>query len=182
MVKVIAIIRKTWPIGLVATMAGFIGLFNRLQILSTAKNFRSLPPLPFPPLPVVLLCLCLTGCGLFNPGPPGAVVEQAVAQKLAQTQSLLRSQLSGEDLAAATFEVGQVTVSSRHPVTLDHRSAVEVEGTYTLKGNTLNRSQRQQVRPFDIYLQRGADRDQWFLLEPNPGETPPQWQAISLTE
>ena len=131
---------------------------------------------------ILLLCCFLTGCGLFNPGPSSAVVETAVAQKLLQTQELLRSQLAHEITAIQSFEVGRVKVSSKRKVTLGNQPAFEVEGTYTLKGGNLSRIQRQQSRPFDIYLQRGAEQDQWFLLEPNfTGTTNlPAWRAISL--
>jgi hypothetical protein len=109
------------------------------------------------------------------------VVEQAVAQKLVQAQSLLRTQLTGEELETSGVEIGKVKVSSSQNVTLGDISAVEVEGIYTLKGGDLSRSQRQQTRPFDIYLQRGAEKDQWRLLEPQQAGKQPQWKSIPLS-
>ena len=110
------------------------------------------------------------------------VVEKALAQKLVQTQGLLRSQLAGEDISTNPFSVGRVRVSSKRNVSLDWQSAIEVEGTYTLKGRDLSRSQQQQLRPFDIYLQRGSEEDQWLLLEPRSTGRAAQreWQAIPL--
>jgi hypothetical protein len=94
------------------------------------------------------------------------VIEQAVAQKLMATQALLRTQLPGNSEATNSFEIGKVTVTSSHRVSLNNQAAVEVEGTYTLKGGSLNRAQRQQARPFELYLQQGEDKEQWLLLEP----------------
>jgi hypothetical protein len=116
---------------------------------------------------LLFLCFSLTGCSFFNSGPSTAAVEQAIAQKLVQTQGVLRSQLSTEESSSKPFQVGKVSVSRQHKVMVGQQAAVEVEGTYTLKGGTLSRSQRQQQRPFDLYLQRGAETDQWLLLEPD---------------
>jgi hypothetical protein len=115
---------------------------------------------------MLALSLSLGGCGLLNGGPANTVVEQAVAQKLMATQALLRTQLPGDVEATNTFEVGRVKVTATRRVSLDDQAAVEVEGTYTLKGGNLTRAQRQQLRPFDLYLQRGETQDQWLLLEP----------------
>ncbi len=137
---------------------------------------------PIPLLLIILLCLSLTGCGFFHPGPPKAVVEKAVAQKLVQTQELLRSQLASGGDAPKPLAVGQVKVSSKGSVTVGGQSAIEVQGTYTLKGGDLSRAQRQQSRPFDLYMQPGSDEDPWRLLEPDFAgvDQQPRWQFTPL--
>lgn len=164
-----------------------IGVLSRLGTLSLPPRFLTSAPHSSPksspsPLLLALLCLILTGCGFFNPGPPSAVVEKAVAQKLVQTQELLRSQLSNPT-DASSFEIGRVKVDAKHNVTLDDRSVVEVEGTYTLKGGDLSRAQRRQQRPFEVLLQRGSEEEQWLLLEPNAsGASNRQgWIAVPLS-
>ncbi|MBD1917524.1 MULTISPECIES: hypothetical protein [Cyanophyceae] len=127
-----------------------------------------------------VLCLSLLGCGLINPRPPRAVVEGAIAQKLSQTQAVLYRQFA----AAATdrTQVSRIRITDHHWTELAGQPAVEVAGTYHLKGGSLTNAQRSQTREFDVYLQRGATKDQWLLLEPvsiKNGEKP-KWQAIPL--
>lgn len=127
-----------------------------------------------------VLCLSLLGCGLINPRPPRAVVEGAIAQKLAQTQAVLYRQFA----AAPTdrTQVGRIRVTDHHWTELAGQPTVEVVGTYHLKGGSLTNAQRNQTREFDVYLQRGATKDQWLLLEPInvQSKDAPKWQAIPL--
>jgi len=160
-----------------------------LPFFSTAlspNTYPSTPPPLHPPTHLLLLlflCFSLTGCSVFNAGPPTAVVERAIAQKLEQTQGVLRSQLSTEESSSNPFQVGKVSVSRQHQVLVGSQAAVEVEGTYTLKGGTLSRRQRQQQRPFDLYLKKGGKTDQWLLLEPGVGTKVGEssWQAIPVS-
>ncbi len=129
---------------------------------------------------MALLCLSLLGCGLINPRPPKAVVEGAIAQKLSQTQAVLYRHFA----AAPTdrTQVGRIHVTDHHWTELSGQPTIEVIGTYHLKGGSLTNAQRGQTREFDVYLQRGATKDQWLLLEPvnvQGGEIP-KWQAIPL--
>jgi hypothetical protein len=156
-----------------------------------AKNItRAFSPTHLPADPstrlllLLFLCFSLTSCGLFNAGPSTTVVEKAVVQKLEQTQALLRSQLSSNEPATDSLGVGQVSISSTHRVVIGNQPAIEVEGTYRLKGGNLSRSQRREVRPFDLYLRQGSETDQWLLLEPVAGqESAPNssWQAIPIS-
>jgi antitoxin YefM len=115
----------------------------------------------------VLLVLCgsLLGCGLLNPWPPKAIVQQAIAQKLDQTQSLLNTKISGVKATADSFRIGRVNVQSRRSVLLNGKSAVAVAGTYTIKGGNLAWSQRRQPRPFEILIRQGDTQDQWQLVD-----------------
>lgn len=127
-----------------------------------------------------MLCLSLLGCGLINPSPPKVVVEEAIAQKLSQTQAILYRQFA----AAPTdrTQVGRIHINDHHWTELAGQPTVEVAGTYHLKGGNLTSAQRSQTREFEVYLQRGATRDQWLLLEPvsMPSEGTPKWQTIPL--
>lgn len=127
-----------------------------------------------------MLCLSLLGCGLINPKPPRAVVEGAIAQKLAQTQTVLYRQFSSAPTDRA--EVGRIRIADHHWSEIAGQPTVEVAGTYHLKGGNLTSAQRSQTRDFDIYLQRGATKDQWLLLEPvsAQSEVALQWQATPL--
>ena len=129
---------------------------------------------------MALLCLSLLGCGLINPRPPRAVVEGAIAQKLSQTQAVLYKQFGAAPNARA--QVGRIRITDHHWTELAGQPTVEVTGTYHLKGGSLTNSQRSQSREFDIYLRRGATKDQWLLLEAvgaKSGE-PLNWQATPL--
>jgi hypothetical protein len=115
----------------------------------------------------VLLTLCssLLGCGLFNPWPPKAIVQQAIAQKLDQTHLLLSTKISGIEDPADSFRIGRVNVQSRRSVSLNGQSAVAVTGTYTIKGGDLVWSQRRRPRPFEILIRQGDTKDQWQLVD-----------------
>jgi hypothetical protein len=163
------------------------GLIARLVALVGYAGYRLQPspisPPPHPPMapsphpstysltsllrfPLLLtLCFSLLGCSIFNPWPPSGIVEQAIAQKLDQTQSLLSTQISGLEVASDSFRVGRVKINSRRSMSIEGQPVVEVSGTYTLKGRSLSRSQIRQARPFDIFLQRGETNEQWQLVD-----------------
>ncbi len=128
-----------------------------------------------------ILCLSLLGCGLVNPRPPRAVVERAIAQKLSQTQAVLYRQF--ESAPTVRAEVGRIRITDHHWTELAGQPTVEVAGTYHLKGGNLTSAQRSQTREFDLYLQRGATKDQWRLLEPVSAQrgAPLKWQATPLS-
>lgn len=127
-----------------------------------------------------MLCLSLLGCGLVNPRPPRAVVEDAIAQKLSQTQAVLYRQFAAVPTDRA--QVGRIRIADHHWTELAGQPTVEVVGTYHLKGGNLTAAQRSQTREFDVYLQRGAAKDQWLLLKPISarGDGALQWQATPL--
>ncbi|TVQ13432.1 MAG: hypothetical protein EA368_02205 [Leptolyngbya sp. DLM2.Bin27] len=131
-----------------------------------------------------LLCLVLLGCGVINPRPPRAVVEGAIAQKLSQTQIILYRQL-GRQAGADPADLAQVSgirIADHHWTEIAGQPAVEVAGTYHLKGGGLTSAQRRQTRNFDVYLQRGTAKDQWRLLEPDPDQPGAslQWRATPI--
>ena len=117
-----------------------------------------------------LLCLVLLGCGVINPRPPRVVVEGAIAQKLSQTQALLYRQFGRQFRAdpADLAQVGRIRIADHHWTEIAGQPAVEVAGTYHLKGGGLTSAQRRQTRDFDLYLRRGTTPDQWLLLEAAP--------------
>ena len=123
-----------------------------------------------------VLCLSLLGCGLINPRPPRAVVEGAIAQKLSQTQALLYRQFgqqAGRQFRADPADlaqVGRIRIADHHWTEIAGQPAVEVAGTYHLKGGGLTNAQRRQTRDFNLYLRRGATPDQWLLLEAAPAQ------------
>ena len=80
----------------------------------------------------VLLVLCglIWGCGLVNPAPPRAVVAEAVAQKVAQTQVLLQQQW-GVVVAPGSVDLPQASgihVTGHRWMTLNNQPAVVVNG------------------------------------------------------
>ncbi|MFQ4139090.1 hypothetical protein PGN35_022535 [Nodosilinea sp. PGN35] len=127
-----------------------------------------------------ILCLSLLGCGLINPRPPRAVVESAIAQKLSRTQAVLYRQF--DSAPADRAEVGRIRITEHRWTELAGQPAVEVAGTYHLRGGRLTSAQRSQTRDFEVYLQRGATKDQWQLLEPISAQSGNglKWQAIPL--
>ena len=131
---------------------------------------------------VAILCLSLWGCGLVSPRPPRAVVEAAIAQKLSQTQAILYRQVAPAIPSPELAQVGSLRIANHHWTTLADQPAVEVAGTYHLKGGALTAAQRRQTRAFDLYLQHGPTKNQWLLLEPVPTKSgePLRWQSTPL--
>ncbi|WP_035985585.1 hypothetical protein [Leptolyngbya sp. KIOST-1] len=129
-----------------------------------------------------ILCFCLGSCGLVNPRPPRAVVETAIAQKLSQTQAVLYRQLDATTAPGDLAQVGRIRITDHHWTTLANQPAVEVAGTYHLRGGALTAAQRRQTRNFDLYLRRGDSQDQWLLLEPVLGRSSEvlRWQSTPL--
>ncbi|WP_317034631.1 hypothetical protein [Nodosilinea sp. E11] len=131
---------------------------------------------------VGVMCLALLGCGLTNPRPPRAVIEGAIAQKLAQTQAILYRQITPAAAATDLAQVGRLRIADHHWTEVAGQPTVEVAGTYHLKGGSLTAAQRRQTRDFDVYLRRGDTKEQWLLLEPTssqPGEAL-RWRATPI--
>jgi hypothetical protein len=152
-------------------------------------KLTSISPLRW--LVVGVLCLSLGSCGIFNPRPPHAIVEAAIAQRLAQAQVVF----DGQPIASfnqpsssaptanlpASTQVGGVRVDHYHRVNVGEQWALEVTGTYRLRSGDLSKAQRRQARPFDIYLQRDR-QERWYLLTPEieAASTSAQWRTIPL--
>ncbi len=117
----------------------------------------------------LVLCLSLWGCGVVNSQPPKAVVEQAIAEKVAQTQSLLSRQLSPSTDISSPAQVGRVNITEHRWTTVADQPAVQIDGTYRLQGGGLTKAQQRQDRDFSLYLKRGETKDQWILVEPDNG-------------
>ncbi|WP_017298485.1 hypothetical protein [Nodosilinea nodulosa] len=131
---------------------------------------------------IALMCLSLLGCGLINPRPPRTVVEAAIAQKLSQTQAVLYRQLAPAIPPADLAQVGRIRITDHHWTTLAGQPAVEVTGSYHLKGGQLTSAQRRQTREFDLYLQRGDTKQSWLLLEPSLAKSGEilRWQSTPV--
>lgn len=115
---------------------------------------------------IAVICLSIWGCGLINPRPPRAVIEAAIAQKLSQTQAVLYRQLVPAISPADLAQVSSLRITNHRWITLADQPAVEVTGSYRLKGGQLTTAQRRQTRAFDLYLRRGNTKESWLLLEP----------------
>ncbi|MEB3289238.1 MAG: hypothetical protein VKI82_04950 [Leptolyngbya sp.] len=116
---------------------------------------------------LMVLCGLLWGCGWGRPAPPRAVVAEAVAQKVAQTQVALQQQLGGV-VAPGSVDFPQASgihVTGHRWITLNHQPTVAVNGTYHLKGGGLAWGQQRQTRPFSLYL-RPTEGDQWVAVDP----------------
>lgn len=108
----------------------------------------------------------LWGCALVNPGPPRSVVVEAVAQKVAQTQSALQQPLNLPAEAQGFPQASGIHVKGHRWITLNNQPTVKVDGIYHLKGGGLGWGQQRQNRPFSLYLRR-ATEDQWIIVEPD---------------
>jgi len=118
---------------------------------------------------LVMVVVGLGGCA-YGGRPPMGDTTAALAQQLAQTQTLLSPHLPGIQ-PAADYTVGNLSVTRRQTVQGGERPIVLVEGTYTLGGRALSRQQRRQTRPFRLYLQR-LPEGEWTLVPP-PAPTEP---------
>ncbi len=153
------------------------------------KKLASIRPLRW--LVMGMLCLSLLGCGVINPTPPRAVVESAIAQRLAQAQAVFdRQPITSSSEPRSTgltadlptpAQVGGVHIDHHDRVDVGGQWALEVTGTYRLRAGGLTNAQRRQARPFDIYLQRDR-QDRWYLLTPEieAASTSAQWRTIPL--
>jgi hypothetical protein len=107
------------------------------------------------------------------------VIEQAIAKRLAQTQTLFHGQATPGQPAP---QVGHVRAQTQRRTTFDGGPALEVIGTYRLTGKGLSAAQQRLERDFDIYLQHRRDRDEWLLLHPTATaeDGTLRWRAIPI--
>jgi len=127
-----------------------------------------------------LVLLCLSGCA-WGGGPSKAVVADAIATQLQQTRQELAQTLKGDP--TSSFQITDITITQRQPTAIAGYSALQLRGTYTLKGRYLNRSLKQPDNPFEIYLTPTADGKTWQLLRPTlaSDDTEPTWVVDLLS-
>ena len=125
----------------------------------------------------VLLCLLvgLWGCGGRAEVPPQAVVERAIALRLAHVQQRLIAHLSPAIPQTPNFKLRQVIVTDRQPIqsadpTL--QNIYQVNGTYEALIQLPSR-QTTESGQFEVYVQTDIDdttdpaTTRWYLAEPN---------------
>ena len=127
---------------------------------------------------MAVLLVVLTACGI-GLEPSKQLVQRALALKVEQTQQQLSQQLhSFERNQPPKYEINQVVITQREPLTILNLPAYHVQGTYnfTLKSQ---RQVNQRQNPFELYLQRQKEGKTWRLALPQSTgkDTAPTWRT-----
>lgn len=129
---------------------------------------------------VIALAVWLTACSAVGNGPTQALIEQAIALQLNQTQQGLSQQLKLK-LDANSFGIKSLAVTQQTPLMIDQLQSFRVQGTYDLVTKLPNREVTQRHNPFEVYLQRQAEGKTWRAarLETDVAGVP-QWLTQRL--
>jgi hypothetical protein len=132
----------------------FMTLGRRVQGLITLRDrlLRSLC--------MLVLAMLVTACNATGKAPTSALIEQAIALQVNQTQQALSQQLK-LNLDASRFAVQHLTITAQTPLMIDNLQAFRVQGTYDLLTKLSKRDVTQRQNPFEVYLQRQAEGKTW---------------------
>ena len=135
----------------------------------------------------MLLMGLLAACG--GEPPPQAIVEQAIALEINQTQQQLQQQLFRGSTEFPAGRVDHVKVKKQQSQTLPSERAASsklngyrVEGTYDLIVETPSQRSTRRQNPFEVYLQYDSEGKTWSLAQPLPPDAEGQifWETRSL--
>lgn len=128
---------------------------------------------------VVLLGVLLTGCG--GGGPDHAVVERAIALQFRNTQAELAPQLFWKDAPAVDVEVRRVKLGQQETLVIQNVKTYHLRGTYDAVVEWRDRKTSQRQSPFEVYLQRQRDSQDWQLVHPpSAGAAFDRWTTQSI--
>jgi hypothetical protein len=114
-----------------------------------------------------LLMVLLTSCVFGNPNQ--AVVKQAIALEVTQTQENIGQLLYSSSAQLPQFKINRVNITEQKPITIEDLKGYQVQGTYDVTLNFSDRQVTQRKNPFTVYLQQQADNETWRLAHPQPG-------------
>ncbi len=135
----------------------------------------------------VLLMGLLAACG--GERPPQAIVKQAIALEINQTQQQLQHQLFRSDAKVPVVRVDRVKVKKQQSQMLPSEQAASsrlngyrLEGTYDLIVETPSQHSTRRQNPFEVYLQYDSESKTWQLAQPLPPDAEGQifWETRSL--
>ncbi|MEM9264342.1 MAG: hypothetical protein AAGA46_02345 [Cyanobacteria bacterium P01_F01_bin.13] len=114
------------------------------------------------------LIFLLQACSSFGTVPPQAVVERALALKMAETQQALITHLAPKVPQLPNFKLRQVEVTLRE---VENNDVFHVQGTYQAVIQLTSR-EKKESGPFDLYIVREQTEDtvSWFLLSDDERE------------
>ncbi len=115
----------------------------------------------------IVLVVLLTACGLSG-GPSHALVAQAIALQLRQTQAELSQQLRLD--MQPTLDIKRVVIAEQKPMTIESLPSFRVRGTYNLTTKLPTRQVTEQENPFEVYLQRQPEGKTWRLAQLEAGD------------
>jgi hypothetical protein len=117
----------------------------------------------------VVMAVLLSGCNLGG-SPNQALVKQAIAIQVSQTQQALTQQLYSSSSQPPEFEIGRIHITNRQPLTIQDLQSYQVQGTYDLTLKFPNRRVTQRENPFEVYLQRQIEGKTWRVAQLQPGD------------
>lgn len=129
---------------------------------------------------VLVLATLLTACGAIG-APPRAVVQQAIAVQITQTQTALESQLYRQAAPATAFQIEDVKVTRRQSLAIASQPGYQIQGSYTMTLNFPERRVQKRNIAFEVYLQRQPTGKAWNLARPRPSEAE-LWNLQPLTD
>ncbi len=111
--------------------------------------------------------------------PDGAIVQQAIAFELDQTQTALSRNLNA---SPPDFKVSQINVKNIEAIVVNRLPTYHLTGTYHLKLMLPRQTVKQANNPFEVYLQRQQEGESWRLLrrDIDPRTQKPHWTTYLI--
>ncbi|MEW5860989.1 MAG: hypothetical protein AB1861_27055 [Cyanobacteriota bacterium] len=125
-----------------------------------------------------ILIILLSACQAVGPGPGIALVEQAIAMQVSQTQQQLVRQLGLSQ--PPELEITRIGVKKREPLVIEDLQAFRLRGNYDLKIKLPAKENFQRNKPFDVYLQRQKQAQTWRLAIPAGNENEQKWTTYLI--
>lgn len=113
---------------------------------------------------IVLLAILLTACRFVTTTPNDALIRQAIALQLSQTQHELTQKLKLDRTPLWTIE--RLQVDDRQLLAIDDLPTFYLCGTYDWQLQLPTQQVNRHHQPFEVYLQLQREGKTWRLLRP----------------
>lgn len=113
---------------------------------------------------LVFLVVGLTACGT-EAALSNDIVQQAIALQFWQTQQVLSQQLQLAVPEPKQIVIQHVVVTTKSPLTIQERSAYQLQGTYDFTLTQPQRQVTQRNNAFAIYIQSQPEGKTWRLAQ-----------------
>lgn len=132
---------------------------------------------------VLVVILTIVGATLLTAcsfgAPTQALIEQAIALQLTQTQQELGQLLYRDAPEPPRYTISRIKTNHRDSLTIQEQPAYHLQGTYDLTLNFTDHQVTQHQNAFEVYLQK-TETEAWQLARPQANADGKTWDITAI--